>query len=199
MNIITLSRVIVVGIILIASLGVVRNSHAQACGRTASTAQFDSFYGSNWNCSQSRVDDMWSRFDFDKGDWDNGMGWEDACNNALPLKRTFNALQVLAYSVTSSPTCSTSNSNVGYWAYCWSGNSIDELDSSCSNSSRAHTVYGPIIDNKTELRAPFFYDENVVQRAATIFHEARHAEGWCGHQGSCSGGNCDPNCDVALI
>lgn len=101
MIIITLSRVIVVGIILIASLGVVRNSHAQACGRTASTAQFDSFYGSNWNCSQSRVDDMWSRFDFDKGDWDNGMGWEDACNNALPLKRTFNALQVLAYSVTS--------------------------------------------------------------------------------------------------
>ncbi|HMJ11022.1 MAG TPA: hypothetical protein VK524_06420, partial [Polyangiaceae bacterium] len=117
------------------------------------------------------------------------------CNNNLPLKRTFNALQLLAYGVTSAPTCSTSNANVGFWAYCWSGNEIDELDATCSEASRAHTQFGAVIDNYTDLRLPFFYDETVVQRAATIFHEARHAHGWCSHDNSCLDGNdsCDPN------
>jgi hypothetical protein len=38
-------------------------------------------------------------------------------------------------------------------------------------------------------------DETVVQRAGTIFHEARHAQGWCDHTDSCLDGSdsCDPN------
>jgi hypothetical protein len=170
-------------------------ARAQACGRTASSSQFDSFYAPLWGCQQARVDDMWSRFDFDEGDWDGAMGFNDPCNDARPLKRTFNALQLLAYGVTTSPTCSTSNANVGHWAYCFSGNNIDELDGSCATDARATTVVGTIIDNYTELKAPFFYDETVVQRAATIFHEARHAHGWCSHTGGCldGSGSCDPN------
>lgn len=169
---------------------------AGACGvATAPTTQFDSFYGGLWGCQQSRVDDMWSRFTFHKDDWDGGMGYEDPCNNALPLKRTFNALQLLAYGVTASPTCTTTSDNVGNWAYCYSGNAIDELDGTCADDSRAYTAFGAIIDNYTELKEPFFYNETVVQRAGTIFHEARHAQGWCSHTSSCKDGgdSCDPN------
>lgn len=182
---------------ILITIGIVASAHSGhaaqgACGRTASNTQYDSFYSSLWGCMQSRIDDMWSRFDFDKSDWDNGMGYEEPCNNDLPLKRTFNALQVLAYSVTPAPTCDTSNANVGLWAYCWAGNSIDELDSDCGTQARATTRFGFLIDNYTKLYQPFFYDENVIQRAATLFHEARHASGWCRHQGTCAWGNCDP-------
>ncbi|HEX6767001.1 MAG TPA: hypothetical protein VF103_16005, partial [Polyangiaceae bacterium] len=61
-------------------------AQAQACGQTASTAQFDSFYAPLWGCQQTRVNDMWSRFSFDAGDWDQGMGYEAACDDRLPLK-----------------------------------------------------------------------------------------------------------------
>lgn len=192
MNNITFGRSIA-GILVIVGLCAARDAHAQACGRTASTAQFDAFYGALWGCQQSRVDDMWSRFHFGKGNWGNGMGYEDPCNDARPLKRTFNALQLLAYGVTATPTCSTSDSNVGLWAYCWSGNAIGLLDSDCDMDSRATTKYGILVSTSTKLHTSFFYDENVAQRAATIFHEGRHAQGWCQHQGNCARGNCDPN------
>lgn len=171
-------------------------SRADSCSASPSSAQFDSFYGALWGCQQSRINDMWSRFSFDPGDWDHGFGYEDACNDALPLKRTFNALQLLAYGVTATPTCSTSSNNVGFWAYCWAGDSIDELDGRCTNGSlRANTQFGPVVDNYTQLYMNFFYGETVVQRAGTIFHEARHASGWCSHDSSCPDGNnsCDPN------
>jgi hypothetical protein len=173
-----------------------QSSHAAgACGRSASTSQFDSFYAPLWGCKQSQVDDMWKRFSFDKDDWDGGMGWEDPCNDALPLKRTFNALQLMAYAFTTAPTCNTSSTNVGLWAYCWAGNSLDELDAVCSNSARAYTVAAPVVDNYTELYTPFFYEETVIQRAGTLFHEARHADGWCQHTGGCADGgeSCDPS------
>jgi len=172
-----------------------QHSEAASCSRTASSAQFDSFYAPLWGCQQVFINDMWSRFDFDHDDWDQGFGYDDACNDSLPLKRTFNALQVLGYAVTNTPTCSTSNSNVGLWAYCWAGNSIDELDGRCGDSPRAFTKFGPIVDNYTELYMAFFFDETVVQRAGTIFHEARHAQGWCSHNSSCLDGDnsCDPN------
>jgi hypothetical protein len=185
------------GLLLLSALsGFTRTSYAAgACGRTASSSQFDSFYAPLWGCQQARIDDMINRFNFDKGDWDGGMGWEDKCNDALPLKRTFNALQLMAYGFTTSPTCSTSSSNVGLWAYCWAGNSFDELDAVCSNFARAYTVAAPIVDNYTELYTSFFYDETVVQRAGTLFHEARHADGWCQHTSECPDGgeSCDPD------
>ena len=38
----------------------------------------------------------------------------------------------------------------------------------------------------------FYYSEHVVMRASTVAHEARHAEGWCQHQGNCKRGvSCD--------
>src|SRR5215211_8238082 len=41
---------------------------------------------------------------------------------------------------------------------------------------------------------PFFYNENVVERAATILHEARHAD-WCGHNGNDGSNKCPARSD----
>jgi hypothetical protein len=165
----------------------------QACSRVATNNMFDSFYAPLWGCQQVFINDMWARFHFNHDDWDQGFGYEDPCNEALPLKRTFNGLIALAYSGTTTPTCSTASSNVLLWGYCWSGSSIDELDGRCGETPRARTTHS--LDDYTELFMPFFFDETVVERAATIFHEARHASGWCHHTDNCHDGvdSCDPN------
>lgn len=176
-------------------------AQADSCSSDAPTNQFDSFYDPLWGCQQVFINDMWSRFDFDHDDWDQGFGYDDPCNDATPLQRTFNGLQVLAYAGTNTPTCSTSSSNVTLWAYCWAGNSIDELDGRCGTSARATTQFGVIVDNWTQLYIPFFFQETVTQRAGTIFHEARHAQGWCSHTNSCldGSGSCDPNWDNGCV
>jgi hypothetical protein len=172
---------------------------AATCSIPATGDQFDSFYMSGWGCGQAAVNDMWSRFSFHKGNWDDGFGYEDPCNNARPLARTFNALQLMAYSHTNTPTCNTSGANVLDWAYCWAGNAIDELDGECGdgvNGTRAYTMAVPGWDQYTDLYWGFFYGETVVQRAGTLFHEARHTNG-CAHngQGGCPAGG--DSCDRA--
>ena len=172
-----------------------------ACGRDPSPDKDDGFFSSLWSCDKPVYMDMIKRFAMDKGDWDGERGWNDCCNDNLPLKRTFNALQVLAYSITNSPNCNTAgNHNVGHWAYCYAGNAIDELDGSCSAESRANTRRVPGAQ-RTELRQPFFYDETVGERAATVFHEARHAEGWCAHTEGCADGgrSCDPTFETGCV
>jgi hypothetical protein len=151
----------------------------------------DSFYGALWGCQQSRINDMWSRFHMTKVQWPTGFwGYDDPCNDSKPLKRTFNALQLLAYGVTNNPTCDTSVTNMGKWAYCWAGGSINQLTSSCSSASRAYSTWP---QGSTELRVPFFRDETVAQRAGTIVHEARHTSGYCVHDSlPCAGIECEP-------
>lgn len=187
----TLAGLVALGAIAASSAPVLAQG---ACGRTAAEDMYDGFYGANWSCNTSTMMEMVNRFAMDKGDWDGERGWSQGCNDRLPLKRTFNTLQLLAYSITNTPTCSTSSPNVGHWAYCWSGNAIDELDGSCKTGARAVTSIVPGF-HFTRLQQPFFYDETVIQRAATVFHEARHAHGDCRHTSGCADGNdsCDPN------
>jgi hypothetical protein len=146
-------------------------------------------------CNQTLIDKFWADFDFDQGDWDDGFGYEDACNLELPLNRTFSALWALLFS-SPDPATSTGDFNGNFlrWAYNYAESAIDELDARCEghNGALAHTQWGPIIDNYTQLYLSFFYGYSVPERAGTIVHEARHAE-WRGHD-SCScprGASCD--------
>lgn len=161
-----------------------------------------------WSCGQKYIEDMWDRFDFDKEDWDNGFGYSNPCDLDLPLGRTFNALMLLAYGVQGGGTCTPDgNPNFAVGRYCWAGNELDELDGRCgsgsaSSGTRAHTEFFPVIaDEYTELYWPFFYGESVVERAATIVHEARHAHGLCQHEGNCprGGSSCDPSYEDGCV
>ncbi len=158
----------------------------------------DTFYGAK-TCNQTLINQFWDHFDFDKGDWDDGFGFEAPCDINRPLARTFNALWLLAYSAEDyAKKTSDFSGNALRWAYPYSSTYIDELDGRCGSGdknkgNRATTWYGPFIDNTTELYWPFFYGENVVQRAGTILHESRHGAGK-GHDAGSScprGASCD--------
>lgn len=147
-------------------------------------------------CTQSSINQHWADFDFDKGDWDEGFGYNDPCNINLPLGRTFNALNLLDFFGRSMPNGS---SNWLPWFYAYASNKTDELDARCgfgqaNGCTFARSIRG--LDDRVELYWPFFYRNimNVASRAATIVHESRHQDGKGHNCNSCAnGGSCDTN------
>ena len=151
-------------------------------------ASGDVHYMDLWRCEQRFIDFFWDAYDFSKSDWDEGFGYDDPCNNEQALARTFNALYALHYSHPD-PALSKGDRNgpILRWggSYAWSH--IDELDARCGDGTAyAYTRWGPIIDNYTNLYLSFFYELSVPERAGTILHEARHADG----KGHDAGSNC---------
>lgn len=136
-------------------------------------------------CWQPFIDWAWEAFDFDKGDWDDGFGYDQVCDNTRPLCRTLSGVWCLTYSSPNFPSESY-DSNILEWGCRFARNAIDELDARCGSGGKfAHTQWGPIVDNYTELYLPFFYQQGVSLRAGTLIHESRHADG----KGHDSGGN----------
>jgi hypothetical protein len=141
----------------------------------------DNFYGYH-TCKQKYINQFWNHFDFDKGDWDNGFGFEAACDLNRPLARTFNALYLLAFSAEDyAKNPRDFSGNALRWGYPYSATMIDELDAECGTGNPATgfraLTYTGFQDNRTVLQWPFFYGEIVIERAGTIVHEARHAGG----------------------
>ena len=134
-------------------------------------------------CAKKYIDWFWYGFDFHKADWDNGFGYEAACDIDRPLARTFNALYVLQYAAgNASRREDDFSGNILRWGTNYARAEIDELDGRCgsgttSSGNFALTAHGCCGDNWTRLYWPFFYGEPVVDRAGTIMHEARHAGG----------------------
>lgn len=160
----------------------------------------DNFYISS-ACNQTYINQFWNHFDFDKGDWDEGFGYEAACDVNRPLARTFNSLYLLAYSAEDyAKSTSDFSGNALRWGYPYAATHIDELDGRCgsgdkNSGARATTYTGAFADDRTVLKWPFFYGEVVVERAGTILHESRHAAGKShnGGSGCPRKGSCDTN------
>ncbi len=145
-------------------------------------ASGDNFYGPSI-CWDAFIEWAWDAFDFDKGDWDHGFGYEAVCDNRLPLSRTLSAIYCLQYSAEDYRNESY-DSDILQWGCRYARNEIDELDARCpsedSPGAGATTFTGPR-DNRTELYPIFFYRDGVPIRAATLVHEARHAGGGPDH------------------
>jgi hypothetical protein len=146
-------------------------------------------------CTQNWVDYFWDAYDFDSGDWDQGFGYPNACDRTRALGRTFNAIYVLNYADgPGGKSRSDFSGSILHWGGNFSMREMDELDARCGDGTkRAYTTWG-VGDNYTELYLPFFYNENVVERAATILHESRHAD-WCGHSGNDGSNKCSAGSD----
>jgi hypothetical protein len=141
-------------------------------------ASGDNLYGPRI-CSQPFVDWAWDVFDFDRGDWDDGFGYESVCDNRRPLSRTLSGIWCLTYSA-EDYTNESYSSNILQWGCRFARNEIDELDGRCGDGTAlATTWWGPLIDNSTELYLGFF-GAAVSLRAGILVHEARHAD-WKGH------------------
>jgi len=139
-------------------------------------ASGDNLYGPRV-CWQEFVNWAWDAFDFDRGDWDEGFGYEAVCDNTQPLCRALAGIYCLTYSSPNFPSESY-GSNILEWGCRFARNAIDELDARCGDGSAfASTRTGPLVDNYTRLFLPFFYSQGASLRAGTLVHEARHADG----------------------
>lgn len=136
----------------------------------------DNLYGPRI-CWQEFIDWAWDAHDFDKGDWDDGFGYDDVCNTDLPLARTLNAIWLLNYSADDYWNEQWSN-NILHWARRYVRNEVDELDARCGDGSAVATSFsGFFVDDRIELYLGFFYGPTVASRAGTLVHECRHQGG----------------------
>jgi hypothetical protein len=174
----------------------------QASAATCSAVMVSEPRVGNW-CSQTWVNYFWDAYDFDKDDWDDGFGFDNACDTSRPLGRTMNAIYVLNYADgPGSKSRDDYSGSILHWGGNYSMREFDELDARCGDGSskRAHTQWGVVVDNYTQLYLPFFYGENVVERAGTLLHESRHAD-WCGHNGNDGSNRCpamSDSCDESF-
>ena len=151
----------------------------------------DSHYG-GVICNQGFANDMVWAYDMDKGNWDDGRGWEEFCNLTRMLGRSLTALWVLNFSASNGLTrWDDLRGSVLQWAGNYAHLAFDELDGECEwdSSATARTIWGPLIDNYTDLYHGFHYEQAVITRAGVLLHEARHAD-WVGHDGNDGGTRC---------
>jgi hypothetical protein len=139
-----------------------------------------------WGCSQAAVNAYWAGIrtgDFWQRWW--YYGFNDVCNTKQALGRTMNAMFFLAtaqnYSyyncaMYNTPDCKVGPLSTGY-SYATARN--NRVWPSCATDAAATThqywFLGPPPD--LELKKPFFFSASVSQRAAMLYHEARHIDG----------------------
>lgn len=180
-----------------------RGFTVNACHRVGACAispgnndtSFDTFF--DGFCNQSSIDQHWDDFEMSESDWDDGFGFDEPCNRNLPLGRTFNALNLLDFFGTSKRSGSD---NFLPFFYEYSAGT-DELLGRCGSgcpgtcpgcNRQTFATHFDGVDEYIELYWPFFYNQNVFQRAGTIVHECRHDDK--GHDGGttcANGGSCD--------
>lgn len=139
---------------------------------------FDNFYG-NKACWQDFIDWSWQFFDFSKGHWDDGAGYDNPCDKRRPLMRTLSAIYALTYSKSESD-----GRNFLDWGYKHAGHNIDEFRLTCDISgaiAQMHDASGweefwGTDEDYVIVDKDFVYGEDVVERAGTLIHEARHYE-----------------------
>jgi hypothetical protein len=166
------------------------SSHvAYACDTVRST---EPGVMTNFWCTQEWIDFFWDAYDMRESDWDQGFGYYDSCDRRRPLARTFQAIELINYAGMDDATdVNDFSGDVLRWGGNYTIREIATLKGRCGaagSNTRAQTRWGGS-DEWTKLFIPFFYNENVVQRAGTLIHEARHADG-CGHNGNDGSNDC---------
>lgn len=141
-------------------------------------ADGSSFYANDL-CNQERVDHWWGVFDMRKEHWDAGFGFEDCCNLDLPLGRTFAALYLLTYSAEDyAKNTGDFSGNALRWAYPYTASNAGRLEALCFKPGSTPGQWGGwAYGDRIEFYLPFFYGFDVVTRAGTFLHEARHNDG----------------------
>jgi hypothetical protein len=148
-------------------------------------------------CNQEMVNHWWSVFDMRSEHWDSGFGYDDCCNLDLPLGRTFAAFYLLTYSAEDyAKNTGDYSGNALRWAYPYTANNAGRFEALCFKPGSTPTQWaGWAYGDRVELYIPYFYNFDVVTRAATLLHEARHNGGKShdGGSGCPRAASCDTN------
>jgi len=146
----------------------------------------DSNYSKILDCNQDLINQYWNDFNMIEWQWNDGFGYEDACNNKLPLGRMFNSLHALQISQNKEHKESVLN-----WSYDYSKKNIFMLGMACgSGSLNAKNTLGKV----TFFMPGIYGNKSVIRRAGILFHESRHTLKIHNGHGKCpSGKSCDTN------
>ena len=155
---------------------------------------------SGWNCrnNQPMIDYIWRELDFLEIPWTTSPnnGFSDPCDARPPIGRAINAAVLLGYSGSRNPNCDFDVSNALNWALCWAASRYAEFSTTCSaipsNRPLATTYSNPIFGDSTTVWVTGLYEQEVVELAGTLFHEARHYD--CNHNAGSDcvrGSSCD--------
>lgn len=147
--------------------------------------------GWNW-CRGEWLGGLAKGYGMSKDRWDNGMGWNDACNTNRPFARVATAkvaLQVTAPNRQASGTIDRS-SPFSNWAGLWTVRTINDLRPFCNGDSVAAQVPRFIASDYIRLNVlasgdqdgGWFFGYAVPERTSILVHEARHQEGGFDHR-----------------
>lgn len=136
-------------------------------------------------CASGWLPHWWSTYGFaDNSDyWDDGFGSDNYCNADKPLGRTMNALYLLKFSYLPANDWGDLSGYVVQWGYPYAGEQFVEADGMkayCGdfNASGKPTEYASthhnVFEDHFEWFMGFFYLENPVERAMSMFHESIH-------------------------
>lgn len=147
-------------------------------------------------CTQAFINEMWhpDNWGFDTDNWNGGFGASiNPCDRRLPLARMLVSLYVFKNSW--GPT--TPNDELGLIlknAYPWAKGQTDEVDAACDRGDGVLETYAKYREDAgneyTQFYWGFFYGQSVPERAMSIFHESRHADG-CSHNAMDLGSSVD--------
>ncbi len=179
---------LIFAVLFIASMG----ANAAECSvpRQNYVSRGDAFYNAPV-CDQP-LKSVWADFGLTESRW-LGFGWRDFCNVNEPLHRTLSALWLLRKS-TPNPPGSINDTSGDFLrrAYGYSARSIEKIVPNCTSkvstlnpaiarpeqkiTLTADNNWTPYRRNRLDLN-DYFFHVSVIDRAATIVHEARHTDG----------------------
>ena len=189
---------------VLAAVGLAPRAHADSCQ-----------YSLNWrpditaadrsimthNCGNGWIEHWWAADGFanDSDYWDDGFGSDNACNADEPLGRTMNALFVLKFSFSPPNDWGDLGGTPIQWGYPYAGAQFvaaNGMEAHCGDySGGLPTQYASTHDSwpedHFEWSMGFFYLENPVERAMSLFHESIHRGTGKDHDNDCSDGNMD--------
>lgn len=151
-------------------------------------------------CASGWFPHWWATYGFanDSNYWDDGFGSDNYCNADKPLGRTLNALYLLKFSYLPANAWGDLTGYVVQWGYPYAGEQFVEanaMEAHCGdfNSSGMPTQYASTHsswpEDHFEWYMGFFYLENPVERAMSLFHESIHRGTGRGH--GCNSGGAD--------
>ena len=129
--------------------------------------------------------------------WNDGFGSDNFCNADKPLGRTLNALYLLKFSYLPANDWGVVSGSVVQWGYPYAGAQFVEangMKAYCGDFSNGMpTQYASTHDSWPEDHFEwfmgFFYLENPVERAMSLFHESIHRG--TGKSHGCQNGSAD--------
>ena len=192
-------------VMLLAALGLASTAHADSCQYSLhwryDVTQADRNIMAH-NCGNGWIEHWWAAEGFaDNSDtWGHGFGSDNACNADEPLGRTMNALFLLKFSFSPPNDWGVMSGTPIQFGYPYAAAQFvaaDGMQAYCGDFDSSGmpqqyaTTFSSWPEDHFEWYMGFFYLENPVERASSLFHESVHRGTGKDHDNDCDDGNED--------